>query len=109
MTKTRSPWLLELRREVKARLRGQGATQASLARYLGITEKHLSQLLTGRTDGSPEMLDRLAAAVGLRIVIADAPGPGAVLPGRRKRVRARGDEPGYEQVVAVIAATGETG
>jgi transcriptional regulator with XRE-family HTH domain len=105
VTKTRSPWLLELRREVKARLREQGATQASLARYLGITEKHLSQLLTGKTDGSPEMLDRLAAAAGLRIVITDAPEPGPVLPGRRKRVRAREDEP----VAEIVAATERAG
>jgi len=105
VTKTCPPWLLNLRREVKARLREQGATQAGLAWYLGITEKHVCEFLAGHVGGSPEMLDRIAAAVGLRIAIEDDPGPRPVLPGRRKHVRERHDEPGYEQVVGIIAAT----
>jgi transcriptional regulator with XRE-family HTH domain len=106
---TGSPWLRDLRCKVRARLRAQGATQAGLAWYLGITEKHVSQLLTGKVDGSTEMLGRLAAAVGLRITIADAAGPWPVLPGRRKHHRPRHDAPGYEQVVKMIAATGTEG
>lgn len=109
MTTSPSPWLLDLCRQVKDRLRAQGATQAGLAWYLGITEKHLCQLLAGKVGGSPEMLGRLAAAVGLRIAIEDAPGPPPVLPGRRRHVRTRHDEPGYEQVVQVIAAAGKAG
>lgn len=76
------PWLLDLRRKVKARLRAQGATQAGLAWHLGITEKHVCQLLSGKVTGTPEMLDRLAGAVGLQITLADA-GTAPVLPGRR--------------------------
>jgi hypothetical protein len=55
------PWLADLRNKVKARLRAQGATQVGLAWHLGITPKHMSQLLTGTVTGTPEMLDRLAA------------------------------------------------
>ena len=76
------PWLRDLRNKVKARLRAQGATQAGLAWHLGITEKHVSQLLTGKVDGTPEMLDRLARSVGLRITLSDADSAPA-LPGRR--------------------------
>jgi transcriptional regulator with XRE-family HTH domain len=77
------PWLRDLRSKVKARLRAQGATQAGLAWHLGITEKHVSQLLTGKVDGTPEMLDRLARSVGLRITLADADSAPSI-PGRRK-------------------------
>lgn len=76
------PWLIDLRRKVRARLRAQGATQAGLAWHLGITEKHVSQLLSGTVTGTPEMLDRLARAVGLKITLADN-GPAPSLPGRR--------------------------
>lgn len=80
---TGTPWLLDLRRAVRARLRAQGATQAGLARYLGVAPQHVSQFLTGKTDGSPEMAGRIAAAVGLRITLADVDGPAPVLPRRR--------------------------
>jgi transcriptional regulator with XRE-family HTH domain len=85
-----SPWLLDLRNKVRARLRAQGATQAGLAWHLGITEKHVSQLLTGQVTGSPEMLDRIAAAAGLRIAIVDAEAPAPVLPRRRPGSGRRG-------------------
>lgn len=76
-------WLADLRNKVRARLRAQGATQVGLAWHLGITEKHVSQLLTGKVVGSPEMLERIAASVGLRIALVDADGPVPVLPTRR--------------------------
>lgn len=41
-------WVSVLRTEVKTRLRQQRATQAGLASHLGITEKHVSQLLSGK-------------------------------------------------------------
>lgn len=65
------PWLRHLRAEVRTRIRARHATQASLAGWLGITPKHLSQVLTGTATGSPDLLDRIAGAVGLRIVIMD--------------------------------------
>lgn len=89
---TGSPWLRDLRNKVRARLRAQGSTQAGLAWHLGLSEKHVSQLLTGKVVGSPEMLDRIAAAAGLRIVVTDAEGPAPVLP-RRRPNKGRRDVP----------------
>lgn len=83
-------WLRDLRCKVRARLRAQGATQAGLAWHLGISEKHVSQLLTGKVAGSPEMLERIAAAAGLRIALTDADGPVPVLPRRRPGTGWRG-------------------
>ena len=85
-----SPWLRDLRNKVRARLRAQGSTQAGLAWHLGLSEKHVSQLLTGKVVGSPEMLDRIAASVGLRIAVVDAEGPAPVLPRRRPNRGRRG-------------------
>jgi transcriptional regulator with XRE-family HTH domain len=86
------PWLRDLRNKVRARLRAQGATQAGLAWHLGITEKHVSQLLTGKVDGTPEMLDRLARSVGLRITLAEADTKPSI-PGRRTSRRRKPREP----------------
>jgi transcriptional regulator with XRE-family HTH domain len=66
-----APWLRALRSEVRARLREQQATQVSLARHLGISQKHLSQILNGEVNCSPGILTRMAEAMGLRIVIVD--------------------------------------
>ena len=88
------PWLLDLRRKVKMRLRAQGATQAGLAWHMGITEKHICQLLNGTVTGTPDMLDRLAAAVGLRIAIVNSDGPAPSLPGRRQPRRRKPREAG---------------
>jgi transcriptional regulator with XRE-family HTH domain len=88
------PWVRDLRNKVRARLRAQGATQAGLAWHLGITEKHVSQLLTGKVDGTPEMLDALARAVGLRITLAEGDAAPA-LPGRRVSRRRKPREAGH--------------
>jgi transcriptional regulator with XRE-family HTH domain len=65
-------WLQVLRSEVRARLKKQHATQISLAKYLGISPKHLSQILTGEVNCSPGVFTRMAEAMGLQIVIVDA-------------------------------------
>lgn len=63
-------WLDQLSREIRRCLRAQRSTQQALAAHVGITPKHMSQVLTGKIAAKPELLERLAAAVGLRIVIA---------------------------------------
>jgi transcriptional regulator with XRE-family HTH domain len=98
------PWLRDLRNKVRTRLRAQGATQAGLAWHLGITPKHMSQLLTGKVDGTPEMLDRLARSVGLRIMLADADSAPS-LPSRRTPRRGKLREAGP----AALAATEDGG
>ena len=64
-----APWLRHLRAEVRARLEARHATQASLAEHLGISAKHLNQVLGGHVNGSPVLLARIAEAVGLQIAI----------------------------------------
>ena len=64
-----APWLCHLRAEVRGRLKARHATQASLAAHLGVTPKHLNQVLGGHVIGSPDLLARMAEAVGLGIAI----------------------------------------
>lgn len=66
-------WVAELRREVKNRLKDHNSTQVALARYLNISPKHVNQFLRGLVTGNPVLLSRIAAAVGLRIVLEEAP------------------------------------
>lgn len=79
------PWLDELRRLVPERLRAQKATREGLANHLGVTHQHVSQILNGHTDGSVDVLTRMAAAVGLSVTVQDSGQPPAPLPGRRPR------------------------
>lgn len=62
--------LADLKRAIRDELRADGCTQKDLARYLGITEKHVSQVLTGKVAGHLGMLERMAAAVGLSVTCA---------------------------------------
>lgn len=48
-----------LRDRLRAGLTTQSWTQAHLAQMVGISEKHLSQLLTGKVEGSISLWDRL--------------------------------------------------
>lgn len=57
----------ELKAAVRAELEADGASQADLARYLGVSQKHVSQVLSGKVTGSPRFLDAMAAAVGLDV------------------------------------------
>lgn len=102
-SRTDPAWLTDLRGKVTAHLRAQGATQGGLAYHLGITPKHVCQLLSGKVTGSPEMLDQLAAACGLRILIGQSPDPAPVLPGRSpKAALVAGAE--RERIAAAILA-----
>jgi transcriptional regulator with XRE-family HTH domain len=109
-------WVRQLRSEVRARLRDQDATQAGLAERLGITEKHMSQMLRGLVTGSPELLERMAGAVGLRIMVMEG---GALVPPslpKRRPHRKRTDaairwlaEAGYDVVAGSRKADGAEG
>jgi transcriptional regulator with XRE-family HTH domain len=68
-TQADAPWLRHLRAEVRARLEARHVTQASLAEYLGITAKHVNQVLGGKVTGSPDLLARMAEAMGMQIAI----------------------------------------
>jgi transcriptional regulator with XRE-family HTH domain len=69
VTEANAPWLRHLKAEACARLEARHVTQASLAEHLGITAKHVSQVLSGKVTGSPGLLARMAEAMGMQIVI----------------------------------------
>jgi transcriptional regulator with XRE-family HTH domain len=69
VTEAEAPWLCQLKAEVRTRLKARHVTQASLAEYLGITSKHMNQVLGGKVTGSPDLLARMAEAMGLQIAI----------------------------------------
>lgn len=51
---------------IAARLVELGWSQADLARELGLTQKHVSQIMTGKATGSPRLLDLIAWGLGCR-------------------------------------------
>jgi transcriptional regulator with XRE-family HTH domain len=62
-----APPFAAIKAAIRAELATDGATQADLARYLGVSQKHVSGVLTGRQPGSPRFIEAMAAAVGLTI------------------------------------------
>lgn len=58
-------YLADLKRAIRAELEADGCTQVDLARYLGLSTKHVSQVLTGKAGGRFETVARMAVAVGL--------------------------------------------
>jgi transcriptional regulator with XRE-family HTH domain len=67
-----------LRAHVRAALRNAGLSQASAASDLGISQKHLSQMLTGRATLTLPWAEELLALCGVRLVLDTAPTiPGA--------------------------------
>jgi transcriptional regulator with XRE-family HTH domain len=68
-------WLSQFRAEVKRRIRARKGTQAALADHLGISPKHMSDILRGVTSPSPELAERIAAAAGLRITVIEEGDP----------------------------------
>ena len=60
----------DLKTAIRAELEASGATQSDLAAYTGLSEKHVSQVLTGKVTGSWPALEKMAAAVGLRLTFS---------------------------------------
>lgn len=52
---------------IRAELKADGCSQKDLARYLDISEKHVSQVLAGKAEGSPGLIRAMASAVGLTV------------------------------------------
>lgn len=62
-----------LRDAIRAHLMETDTTQAALAEQLGITQKHMSQVLRGHVSLSLAMAERISAAIGLRLDVALTP------------------------------------
>ena len=59
-----------LRAQARAALARAEISQAAAARQLGVSTKHMSQMLTGRAPLSPDWADRIVSLCGLRLVVA---------------------------------------
>lgn len=59
----------DLRHQVRSALDHARISQAEAARHLGISNKHLNQMLTGRATLTLDWADRIAALCGMRIVV----------------------------------------
>lgn len=59
-----------LREEVKAALQGAGLTQAQVARSLGVSPKHINQMLTGKAVLTLEWAERIAALCGREVRVS---------------------------------------
>lgn len=58
-----------LREQVRAALTAAGISQAFVARELGVSTKHLSQMLTGRAPLSLEWAERILDMCGMRVEV----------------------------------------
>jgi plasmid maintenance system antidote protein VapI len=65
-----------LRSLLAAELRAAGISQAEAARRLGVTAKHMSQMLTGKAPLSLAWADQIAAACGRELLVGSRPAPG---------------------------------
>lgn len=62
-----------LARLVWAEIASAGHRQQDMAETVGITPKHLSQIVNGRVGANPDIVDRILAACGRRLVLATEP------------------------------------
>ncbi|MEU1071886.1 MULTISPECIES: helix-turn-helix transcriptional regulator [unclassified Streptomyces] len=59
----------DLRTQVRAALNNAGISQAEACRQLGVSTKHMSMMLTGRSPISLDWADRILDLCGEQIVI----------------------------------------
>jgi plasmid maintenance system antidote protein VapI len=58
-----------LRTQTRAALKAAGVRQTTAAAQLGVSEKHLSQMLTGRIALTLPWAERILAVCGMRLAI----------------------------------------
>ncbi|MDX3520748.1 helix-turn-helix transcriptional regulator [Streptomyces scabiei] len=87
----------ELREKTRAAIRASGIKQIWIADRLGISEKHLSQMLTGRVTLTLDWAQRIAALCGHKVTVAVEP----VSDADRERQRAEEAEAALQRVLAV--------
>jgi transcriptional regulator with XRE-family HTH domain len=59
----------DVRAEIRLALRVTGTSQVELSRRLGLSTKHVSQVLTGRAALSLELAEAMLAAVGRQMAV----------------------------------------
>ena len=75
----------QLRTQVRAALKASGRKQIWIAEKLGISPKHLSQMLTGRVSLTVDWAQRIAELCDARVLIFVTVPPGSL--GRETRIR----------------------
>ncbi len=55
---------------VRAEIRGSGLDQTTVGRLVGVSAKHLSEIVNGHTVPSLDLLDRILAVLGRDLVLA---------------------------------------
>lgn len=63
----------DIRSLLTGELRAAGLSQAEAARQLGITAKHMNQMLTGRAPLSLAWADEIAALCGRELLVGSCP------------------------------------
>jgi transcriptional regulator with XRE-family HTH domain len=63
----------QLRAIILAALKAQRVRQVELARRTGLTEKHISQVLSGKCGLSLDVAEAMLAALGLDLVVSVVP------------------------------------
>lgn len=56
-----------IKEAIRTELKADGCTQKDLADYLGLSQKHVSQILTGKVQGSHDVIESMARALGLSL------------------------------------------
>ena len=64
-----------LREQVRAALESTRISQAAVARELGVSTKHLCQMLTGRAPMTLEWAERIVALCEMRVEVVVLKGP----------------------------------
>jgi DNA-binding XRE family transcriptional regulator len=72
----RASGLALLHEQVREAVKASGLKQTWMARQLGVSEKHLSQLLTGRAGLTWEWADRILELCGMELVVSIRPRTG---------------------------------
>lgn len=62
----------ELRTQIRATLAAVGISQAEVARRLGLSNKHLNQMITGRASLTLGWAENILATCGMRLVVSIA-------------------------------------
>jgi transcriptional regulator with XRE-family HTH domain len=65
--------MTQIKQAIRGELEATGMTQADLAAYCGLSEKHVSQVLTGKVAGTFSVLAKMAAACGFTITAVRQP------------------------------------
>lgn len=86
-----------LRNQIRATIKASGIKQIWIAQQLGISQKHLSQMLTGRVALTLDWAQRIAALCGYKVTVIVEP----VSVVEQERQRAESAEAALRQVLGV--------